>query len=734
MRVAIVGGGPAGLYLAILLKKADPAWDVSVVERNAPDSTFGWGVVFSEETLGGLGDADPESHSAITDTFARWDRLDIHYRGRVLSSRGHSFSAIERTRLLSILHARCRSLGVGLQFGTEVDDPALLSRGADLVVGADGVGSVVRRNRERELGTSVVPEGCKYVWFGTDLVFDAFTFIFRETEYGLFQVHAYPFDERRSTFIVECRETTWLRAGLDALAEEESLAFCENLFARELEGHRLLSNRSLWLSFPRVRNEVWHDGRFVLVGDAAHTAHFSIGSGTKLAMEDAIALANALVRRGADVEAALVDYELERQPVVERLQGAASESAAYFERVASHTSLEPIQFAFNLLTRSGRVTHASLTLRDPAFTRVLDAWFARPGARDGRRALVAPPPMFAPLRLRETTLANRVVLAPVAPTADARGRVDPGSADELVNAARSGAGLVLSGFVATSSEGRTTPECPVLDEGSASAWGPIVTAVHEEGALLALRLGHAGRRGATQPRALGVDLPLRDGWPLVSASPLPYGPYAAVPRELDTEGMAAVRDDFVEAAAQAAALGFDVLELDFAHGSLVASFLSPLGNRREDSYGGALADRLRFPLEVLGAVREAWPPPAVLAVRLSITDWAPRGVTVDEGVGIARAMAEEACDLVHVAAGQTIAEDRPEYRRGFLTALSDRVRAEARVPTLVGGYLTTPDEVNTIVGAGRADLCVLDLAPSALERELMSSPADDVAEPAPVAS
>jgi anthraniloyl-CoA monooxygenase len=680
MKVQVVGGGPAGLYLAILLRKADPAIEVQVLERNAPDATFGWGVVFSEETLGALRDADHETYVAITDTFARWDRVDIRYRNRILQSRGHSFSAIARRRLLEILQQRTFALGVELAFGREIE---AVPAGADLVVGADGVNSVVRCAHESEFGTRVEPEGCKYVWFGTDLVFDAFTFIFRDTEHGLFQVHAYPFDERTSTFIVECPEATWRRAGLYELDEDESLAFCERLFARDLEGHELLSNRSVWLDFPKVTNDAWHDGPVVLVGDAAHTAHFSIGSGTKLAMEDAIALRDALVRRAWDVEAALVDYELERRPVVERTQQAASESAAYFTRVAGYTHLEPIQFAFNLLTRSGRISHASLTVRDPAFTRTLDAWFT------GTSARVAPPPVFAPLRLRELELGNRIVA-----------RAD---ADDV-----SGAGLVLSGFVAVSGTGRISPDTPTIDE-----WMPAHRPV-------ILQLGHAGRRGACLPRAVGADLPLPDGWELVSASPLPYGPYSRLPRELDEDGMATIRDAFVAGARRAADIGVDVLELDFAHGYLLASFLSPLTNRRADVYG---SERLRYPLEVLAAVRGAWEGP--LAVRLSVTDWARGGLAVNDGVAIAHALVERGCDLVHTVAGQTVHDDRPEYRRGFLTALSDRVRTGARAPTLVGGHLTTLDDANTIVGAGRADLCILDLPSSDVERTVpaLSEPA-----------
>jgi anthraniloyl-CoA monooxygenase len=439
----------------------------------------------------------------------------------------------------------------------------------------------------------------------------------------------------------------------------------------------------------------------VLLGDAAHTAHFSIGSGTKLAMEDAIALANAFVRH-TDVDAALVDYELERQPVVERVQQAADESAAYFQRVAHHADLEPMQFAFNLLTRSGRISHASLEVRDPDFVRVLDTWMDGASRGEAGRMAVGPPPLFAPLSIGGLRVPNRIVRAA---SHDARGTV-----------AHGGVGLVLTGLVAVDPDGRTSPDCPTF---RADEWMSIVEGVHGAGALVMLQLGHAGRRGATQPRARGVDLPLRTGgWPLLSASPLRYGPFSAEPKAVDDDDMARVRQAFTAAASHAAIAGFDALELDMAHGFLLASFLSPLTNRRHDGYGGSLGNRLRFPLEVLDDVRAAWPNDRLLGVRLTVTDWASSGVGVDEGVEIARVLKEHGAQLIHVEAGQTVPEALPDYRRGFLTALSDRVRSEARVPTLVGGYLTTPDEVNTIVGAGRADLCLIELTETDLDRQV----------------
>ena len=715
MKISILGAGPAGLYFAILMKRADPDHQIQVIERNPADATFGWGVVFSEETLGALRDADEESYISITDTFAQWDAIDIHYRGTLVSSRGHRFSAISRAALLGLLQGRAGELDVELQFEHELSSLDSLAD-AELIVGADGVNSLARSLYAEELGARVRSHGTKFAWFGTDLVFDAFTFIFHETEHGLIQAHAYPFDAATSTFIVECAEDVWERAGLDEMDEQASMAFCADLFADELEGHRLLSNRSLWMSFPHVNCESWHSGNVVLLGDAAHTAHFTIGSGTKLAMEDSLALADAFVRH-EDVGAAAVDYELERQPVVERFQEIANESETYFENVKHYAGFDPVPFAFNLLTRSGRIGYANMTLRDAVFMRAVDGWFAAPNGEPGiPRSVLAPPPMFTPLILGDTTVANRVAVSPVVADAAVDGVPAADRAEGFVAAARAGAGMLLTEPVAIAADARITPECPTLDgDGPVAGWKAAVEAVKaESAALVCAQINHAGRRGSMLPRRLGVDLPLRrGGWPLVSASPIPYGPGCPKPKQLDQAGMERIRGEFRAAAARALEAGFDALEVNLAHGYLLASFLSPLSNRREDEFGGSLEERLAFPLSVLVAVREAWGSAGPLSARISVVDWAPNGNRIEDGVEVARAIAGQ-CDLVHVAAGQTTANARPEYRRSYLMSFADRIRSETGVTTLVGGYVTTSDEINTAVGAGRADLCLFDARALAL--------------------
>ena len=531
------------------------------------------------------------------------------------------------------------------------------------------------------------------MWFGSDLPLDAFTFIFRRNDHGLFQVHAYPFDARTCTFIVECPEDAWRRAGLDSASEADSIAYCQDLFQPELGGRRLMSNRSLWLNFATLRQESWHRGNVVVLGDAAHTAHFSIGSGTKLAMEDSIALVDAL-RRQHDLDAALNDYEMERQPAVERFQEAALESSSYFEHVSRYAAFDPRQFAFNLLTRSRRITYVNLTQRDPELVRTVDSWFsaAATGSPDGAMRL-SPPPMFTPFRIGGLTLPNRVAIA---------------AGPDLEAAARTGAGLVLTEFASVSDDGRITPETPVIDRSYQQVIRLAAERIHQSGSRVALQLGHAGRRGSMHPRSDGVDRPLmRGGWRLIAASPIAYTPRAALPRPMAARDIAHIVQVFAASAQAAASCAVDVLELNMAHGYLLASFISPLTNHRDDEYGGTMENRLRFPLQVVDAVRAAWPRPLML--RISASDWFPGGVDLEEAVEIARLLKAHGADLIHAVMGQTVWESRPDYRRLFGVLASDRIRNEAGIPTLASGYVSTSDDVNTILAAGRADVCLLDL-------------------------
>ncbi|HEX2102274.1 MAG TPA: bifunctional salicylyl-CoA 5-hydroxylase/oxidoreductase [Solirubrobacteraceae bacterium] len=712
MRIAIVGGGPAGLELSILLKRIDPGHEVCVYERNAPDDTFGFGVVFSDETLEAIEAADPPTFAEIAQRFARWSEIDVHYRGEVITSGGHGFSALGRRDLLNILQRRAAGLGVDLRFRTEVPGEADLGD-ADLVVAADGVNSTLRRRYAGGFRPSLDRRRAKYAWFGTDLVFDAFKFYVRETEHGVVQVHGYPYSDAMSTFIVETTPAVWRGLGLDRASEEESLAICAELFADVLGGHRLIANRSRWIDFVTVRNETWRHENVVLVGDAAHTAHFSIGSGTKLAIEDAIALAWALRERPGDLRGALEAYEAERRPIVESTQRAAQGSLEWFEGIERYVRQEPLIFAFNLLTRSRRITYDELRLRDPEFVAGVDEAFAREVARAGHDAAPPParPPMFAPLRLRGLELRNRVVVSPMDMYCSADGT--PGDFHLVHLGARGigGAGLVMTEMICVSREGRITPGCGGLyrDEHTA-AWRRIVDFVHAHGgARIGCQLGHSGRKGSTKLMWEGEDQPLDDGnWPLIAPSPLPYLPgVSQVPRAMDRADMDAVREQFVAAARRAAAAGFDLLELHMAHGYLLSSFLSPLTNVRDDEYGGDLDCRARFPLEVLGACRAVWPEDRPMSVRISATDWVEGGFDADEAVRFARMLAAAGCDVVDVSAGQVWPDQRPAYGRSFQTPFADRIRNEAGIPTIAVGAISSYDDVNTIVLSGRADLCAL---------------------------
>src|ERR671932_441197 len=698
MRTAIVGGGPGGLYLSILLKKLDPSHEVTVYERNAPDDTFGFGVVFSDETLTSFEAADRQTYDEITRRFARWAEIDVHYRGEVLTSGGHGFSALARVDLLNVLQRRAAGLDVDLRFRTEVDG-ARLEDEFDLVVAADGVNSTLRRRHADAFRPSLDRRKAKYAWFGTDLVFDAFKFFIRETEHGVVQVHGYPYSDAMSTFIVETTPRAWRGLGLDRASEEESLAICEDLFADVLDGHRLIPNRSLWIDFVTVRNATWRHRNVVLLGDAAHTAHFSIGSGTKLAMEDAIGLAWAFKEQGPDVPAALEAYEAERKPIVESTQRAAQGSLEWFEGIERYMGQEPRIFAFNLLTRSRRITYTELKLRDADFVADVDAAF------DGR------PPMFTPFRLRGLELANRVVVSPM----DMYSSVDgtPGDFHLVHLGARGlgGAGLVMTEMICVSPEGRITPGCGGLyrDEHTA-AWKRIVDFVHAHGpAKIGCQRGHSGRKGSTKVMWEGEDVPLDDGnWPLLAPSPLPYKPgINQVPRAMTRANMDAVRDDFVAAARRADEAGFDLLEIHMAHGYLLSSFLSPLTNVRTDEYGGALAKPAAHPPPVVAACRAVWPEHKPMSARISAHDWTAGGFTDDDAVAFARMLRAAGCDIVDVSSGQVWPDQQPAYGRSYQTPFADRIRHEAGIPAIAVGAISSHDDVNTIVLAGRADLCAL---------------------------
>ncbi len=717
MRIAVVGGGPAGLYLAVLVKALDERHAVTVWERNAPEDTFGFGVVFSDETVGGIEGADPEIHERMEASFARWTDIDIDLDGERLTVGGQGFAAMGRHTLLRVLQERAASLGVTLHHRTQAPDLDELCATHDLVVGADGVHSSVRAERAAAFAPSLDRRHSKYIWLGTDRVFEAFQFIVRQTPWGTMQVHAYPYSATRSTLIVEMHEEVWRRSGLDATdpgeatpgtSDDGAVERIRAIFGDELEGHRILTNNSRWLNFHTVRNRRWSDGNVVLLGDAAHTAHFSIGSGTKLAMEDALALA-ACLHEHAGIADALAAYETERRPVVESTQRAAQASLEWFENIGMYARQGSCQFAFNLLTRSRRITFDNLRERDPAFAARVQADFA---VRTGTGADV--PAMFQPVRIGPLQLRNRIVVSAMDMYTASEGTPTDFHLVHLGSKALGGAGLVMTEMTCVSPEGRITPGCAGLwSDAQRDAWARITRFVHAESpARIGLQLGHSGRKGSTKLMWEGIDEPLEAGnWEVIGPSALPYGPGCNVPRAATRDDLRKVVADFAQAARRGVEAGFDLIEVHAGHGYLLSSFLSPLANRRGDEYGGPLECRLRFPLEVFDAVRAATPREIPVTVRISAHDWAAGGNTESDAVEIARAFVTHGAAAIDVSSGQVVQDEAPAYGRSYQTPFADRIRhlvAEpAGVPVIAVGAISSHDDVNSILLAGRADLCAL---------------------------
>ncbi len=714
MRAICLGGGPAGLYFGISLKLRDPDAQVTVLERNKPDDTFGWGVVLSDETLDNLAANDPVSAARIREHFAYWDDMALIYKGQKTVSSGHGFCGIGRMRLLLILQERARELGVDLQFETEVKSASAYQKDYDLVVACDGLNSKTRMEFQETFKPDVDVRKCQFIWLGTHQKFDdAFTFIFEKTDKGWLWVHAYQFDDDTATFIVECSQRTFDNYDFGNISQQETIAICEEVFKDHLDGHSLMTNAnhirgSAWIRFPRVLCETWHHENVVLLGDAAATAHFSIGSGTKLALESAISLADH-VHEERDIAKAFEKYEEARRLEVLRLQSAARNSLEWFEDVERYLDLDPVQLNYSMLTRSQRISHENLRARDAQWLEGAERWFMEQSGAGANGPVRAP--MFAPFQLRDMKLENRIVVSPMAQYKAKDGCPTDWHLIHYGERAKGGAGLVYTEMTCVSEDGRITPGCPGLYAPEhEAAWKRLTDFVHTETeAKICCQIGHAGRKGSTNVGWEGMDRPLKSGnWPIYSASAIPWSDENAVPIEATRDDMDRIRDEFVAAAEMADRAGFDMIELHAAHGYFISSFISPLSNTRSDDYGGSLENRMRYPLEVFNAMRAVWPEGKPMSVRISANDWAgDDGVTPEDAVQIAAMFEAAGADIIDVSAGQTSTQGKPVYGRMFQTPFSDRIRNEGGIKTMAVGNIYEADHVNSILMAGRADLVCL---------------------------
>lgn len=711
MKVVCLGGGPAGLYFAISMKLKDPSHDVVVVERNNFDDTFGWGVVLSDDALSNMIHNDPKSAEAIRNSFVYWDDIAVHHKGQRTVSGGHGFAGIGRRKMLILLRERAQELGVELQFKTEFGSAEDYKSDYDLVVACDGINSLVRGEYAEHFRPDIDIRKCKFIWLGTNQKFnDAFTFIFEETKHGWVWIHAYQFDDNTATVIVECSDETWDKFGFENMSKAETIATCESIFADYLGGNALISNAdhlrgsAVWMNFPRVICEKWHHENVVLMGDAAATGHFSIGSGSRLAFDSAISLANYLHSENS-MATAFERYQEERRLEVLRLQSAARNSLEWFEDVERYVDFDPIQFNYALLTRSQRISHENLRLRDARWLESAEAWFQ---AQAGQPAGSGKAPMFTPFRLRDMTVTNRIVVSPMAQYKAVDGCPTDWHFAHYAERAKGGAGLVYVEMSCVSPEGRITPGCPGLYAPEhEAAWRRLTNFVHAEtDAKICCQIGHSGRKGSTQLGWQDADTPLKDGnWPLMAPSPIPWSAGNATPKMMDRADMDLVRDQFADATRMAHRAGFDMIELHAAHGYLLSSFITPISNTRDDDYGGSLENRMRFPLEVFDAMRSVWPDDKPMSVRISANDWmGESGVTPDEAVRIARMFQDAGVDIIDVSAGQTSPDADPVYGRMFQTPFSDRIRNELHVATMAVGNIYEPDHANSILMSGRADL------------------------------
>ena len=713
MKIACIGGGPASLYFSLLAKKTNRDWDVTVYEQNPDNVTWGFGVVFSDETMENFKDADFETYKAITDSFVHWDEIDIFHKGHKIASRGHGFAGMQRLKLLQILEARAKELGVTMVHDVIVDNLDD-HQDADLIVAGDGIASFIRDQHVDEFAADVVMRPNKFTWLGSTKAFDTFTFYFNQNEHGLWRAHCYQYMPGQSTFIIETTEDTWRKAGLDKATEEDTVAYCSKVFEKELGDDHLITNNSVWRTFPRVKNAKYYHKNIVLLGDALHTAHFSIGSGTKLAMEDAVALHEAMEENPGDLSKALPAFQEKREPDVDSLQRAAQVSMEWFENVERyHDVMEPLQFSYSLLTRSLRINHENLALRDQELVDEIDSWVADKAAEQTgvAREKTAPPPIFTPYKIRDMVLQNRVAVSPMCMYSAQDGLIGDFHLVHLGSRAMGGAGLIMSESTAISAAGRISLGCAgIYKDEHVTAWKRVVDYVHQNSyTKIGMQISHAGRKASTKLQWEGGDkVPLTEGaWPIMAASPIAYSADNPTPKEMTREDMDQVRDDFVSAAGRAQEAGFDMLELHCAHGYLLNTFISPKTNTREDEYGGSMENRLRYPLEVFAAIRAAWPAEKPISVRISANDWIENGITPEDAVEIAKAFKLAGCDILDVSSGQVVSEEEPEYGRLFQLPFSDRIRLEADMPTMTVGNIQSYADANSIIASGRGDICVI---------------------------